>query len=150
VLLQLSLAVLAVCLGLLWNNGWKFVRAKPTDVCARQVLDIFSHASHHCCVNTASPMHTVMCQVAFSEVNRMLSDLWAWVVPLLPWAVGFLLDLRAVERDRARRWNRLGLYLAIMFVRTFILYVLLNQVEVASQTSEKGSCWYSEFTRDGL
>ncbi|CAM9965282.1 unnamed protein product [Choristocarpus tenellus] len=80
---------------------------------------------------------TALCQAGYSWSTKLLTSSWAFVLPLLSLAVTHIGHLvtgvdsaRATARARGRHLMRFLLYLLVIVIRTLVLYMGLNSVQV--------------------
>ena len=114
-------------------------------VCKRQVLAINVPNSNMCC-DAHLRQSDWVCVAAFDRFNKVLSSSWAYVIPLVPWALSTACDT-AASMAHARR---LMLYLVLFLVRMLVLYKALGWVQSSLQAPPGSSCWYAPYTKHSL
>eukprot|EP00618_Florenciella_parvula_P002044 CAMPEP_0119479974 /NCGR_PEP_ID=MMETSP1344-20130328/8998_1 /TAXON_ID=236787 /ORGANISM="Florenciella parvula, Strain CCMP2471" /LENGTH=293 /DNA_ID=CAMNT_0007514253 /DNA_START=125 /DNA_END=1007 /DNA_ORIENTATION=+ len=166
----LALGAAAVVFGVTLNGHAKYVRINSQPGCAMSWVDIL-HADADaaiCCPasvassldQTGGPAETMradsassLCRAASRSTERVLTSFaGAWVLPLAPWALG------AADEGLHRRRSpgvsgpavRLLLYVALMFVRTLLMYKAKNAVEDWVQGDEGTNCAYAALRRGGM
>jgi len=111
-------------------------------VCKRQVLATNVPDSVMCC-DMAQRRGDWVCVAAFDRFNKILSSTWAYVIPLVPWALSAALD----SSSSTAHARRLLLYGVVFFVRTFLLYKGLGWLQSSLQPAVGADCWYAAFAR---
>lgn len=113
--------------------------------CKRQVLATDVPHSNVCCDSQLRQSDWV-CVAAFDRFNKVLSSSWAYVIPLVPWALSAACDT-TTSMAHARR---LVLYLVLFLVRMLVLYKALGWVQSSLQPSPGSLCWYAPYTKHSL
>ena len=111
-------------------------------MCKKQVLATNVLDSVMCC-DASQRQGDWVCLAAFDRFNKVLSSTWAYVIPLVPWALSAALD----SSSSTAHARRLLLYGVVFFTRTFVLYKALGWVQAALQPAPRTDCWYAEFAR---
>jgi hypothetical protein len=138
---QFLLLIAAIILGLVQMEGNKYLRVRLKG-CPIAVLQRDTPDSLFCCTGANTPV----CLAANDSFTIMLSSALAWLLPLLPWAVGAGFALASHDGTHWPLLRRLGLYIFIFVNRTFLLYKVLGMLEKSMQSSESRSCWYAKYT----
>ena len=120
------------------------VGARAT-VCRREVLAINVPNSNMCC-DTSLRGSDWVCVAAYDRFNKVLSSSWAYLIPLVPWALSAASSLSDTNTSLAHA-KRLCLYAVIFLVRMLVLYKAMGWVQSSLQPLPGGDCWYAPYTR---
>lgn len=110
--------------------------------CKRQILATNIPDSVMCC-DSALRHSDWVCVAAFDRFNKVLSSTWAYLIPLLPWALSAAVDSGSTPAHA----RRLLVYMLVFVARTIILYKALGWVQTALQPDSGSSCWYAVYTK---
>ena len=135
------------------------------ETCDRAFVNVLSYSSEEegavqCCTTGRTDDSSFPCSSSqLLPFERSLTNFpEAWVYPLFPWLYRVIweslepsLSLRG--RNLSRAWRRLGLYMAIMLIRGWLLYVALNALEKSLLPLEilpvdESLCWYKSFLKN--
>lgn len=178
----LALGAAAVVFGVTLNGHAKYVRINSQPGCEMSWVDIL-HANADgsglgdaavCCPasvpssldqaggqaeTTSTNSASFLCRAASRSTERVLTSFaGAWVLPLVPWALGAADE--ALHRRRSYGTDgggggvsgpaaRLLCYVALMFVRTLLMYKAKNALEDWAQGGEGTDCTYAALRRGG-
>ena len=115
------------------------------STCKRQVLATNLPGSVMCC-DSALRHNDWVCVAAFDRFNKVLSSTWAYVIPLVPWALSAALESSATSAHA----RRLGVYVFVFALRTFVLYKALGWLQAGLQPRPGSDCWYASYTRGSV
>ncbi|KAJ1424842.1 hypothetical protein B484DRAFT_451361 [Ochromonadaceae sp. CCMP2298] len=140
---SLAISFVVIFVGTIINqHDHKFARSYNTS-CDRGILILNSEDSHVCCDAHATE-HSWVCAASFDPANKVLSSVWAFVIPLVPFFLTVLLNRQASLKANVRR---LALYAGIFAFRTVVLYMLPVYLEGLLGRGEVGEllCWCKDF-----
>lgn len=96
-------------------NDLKYVKSRNTS-CNRGILALNKEDSHICCDSITSN-DSFICSSSFDDINKILSSLWAFGIPLLPFCVNVVLNNCSRWQSNAKR---LIVYISIFAFRTVL------------------------------